>query len=90
MIAVPDFPPQASDRLVEVLRDNARAESQISNSSRNHELAVPSVEVLQKLSESATSILAEVAREASLDGSRSPDIAFVEDLLRVSAMNRQW
>ncbi|KAL8857046.1 MAG: hypothetical protein Q9178_006338 [Gyalolechia marmorata] len=79
----------ASDRLVEVLRDNARADSQPSNSSRNHELAVPSVEVLQKLSESATSVLAEVAGKASLDGSRSPEVAFVEDLLRVSTMNRQ-
>ncbi|KAL8759777.1 MAG: hypothetical protein Q9199_000501 [Rusavskia elegans] len=79
----------ASDKLTGILSNSGRADSQMSNSSRNYELAVPSVEVLQKLSESATSMLAEVARKASLNDSRSPDIAFVEDLLKASTMNRQ-
>ncbi|KAI4230104.1 MAG: hypothetical protein L6R36_000361 [Xanthoria steineri] len=72
----------ASDRLLGTLSNSGKADSQTSNNSRNHELAVPSVEVLQKLNESAISMLGEIARKARLDDPRSPDIAFVEALLK--------
>ncbi|KAL8768120.1 MAG: hypothetical protein Q9209_005583 [Squamulea sp. 1 TL-2023] len=78
----------ATDKLLVVLRDIARTDSRTSSSSRNQELAIPSVETLQKLSESATSVLTEVARKANLNRFRSLDIAFVEDLLKVSTMKR--
>lgn len=77
-----DLRKQASDRLLGTLSNSGKADSQTSNNSRNHELAVPSVEVLQKLNESAISMLGEIARKARLDDPRSPDIAFVEALLK--------
>ncbi|KAL8675306.1 MAG: hypothetical protein Q9168_000263 [Polycauliona sp. 1 TL-2023] len=79
----------ASDSLLAKLGNGDKAESLVSNGSRNHELAVPPVEVLQKLSESATSILAEVVRKAGVNGAASPDSVFVDDLLKASTMKRQ-
>ncbi|KAL8852417.1 MAG: hypothetical protein Q9221_002723 [Calogaya cf. arnoldii] len=79
----------ASDRLLGLLGNSDQADSQVSNSGRKHELPVPSVEVLQKLSERATSMLAEIARNASSKDSSSHDIAFLEDLLKASTMKRQ-
>ncbi|KAL8839273.1 MAG: hypothetical protein Q9176_004604 [Flavoplaca citrina] len=78
----------ASDKLLEGLGSSNKAVNQISHS-RNHGLAIPSVEVLQKLSESATSRLAEIVRDASLHGSAFHDFAFVEDLLKATTMARQ-
>ncbi|KAL8995696.1 MAG: hypothetical protein Q9169_004629 [Polycauliona sp. 2 TL-2023] len=73
----------ASDRLLAILGDNGKAKSQL------HELSVPSVEMLQKLSESATSTLVAAAQEATPNNVTPHDSAFVGDLLSVSTMYRQ-
>lgn len=50
---------------------------------------VPSIEMLQKLSEKATSILAENARKPRYDQSAgSTDLAFVADLLNSSTVSQ--
>ncbi|KAL8731731.1 MAG: hypothetical protein Q9166_003178 [cf. Caloplaca sp. 2 TL-2023] len=79
----------ASEKLITVFESGTKADSQPSNGATKHELPTPSLETLQKLSESATSFLAETARKAGHSVPGAPGTAFVEDLLKASRMTRQ-
>ncbi|KAL8807499.1 MAG: hypothetical protein Q9182_000664 [Xanthomendoza sp. 2 TL-2023] len=78
----------ASEKLLGLLDTGARAESQVSKGDQDNQLPIPSEKILQKLSESATSGLAQTARTARGNSSGHHEIAYVEDLLTASTMTR--
>ncbi|KAL8680177.1 MAG: hypothetical protein Q9186_003589 [Xanthomendoza sp. 1 TL-2023] len=78
----------ASEKLLGFLDTGARAESQVSKSDQDNQLPVPSKKILQRLSESATSVLAQSARTTGRNSSGHDEIDYIEDLLKASTITR--
>ncbi|KAI4244503.1 MAG: hypothetical protein L6R40_002970 [Gallowayella cf. fulva] len=71
----------ASEKLMGLLETSTKQDSQ---GNQDDQLPVPSVKTLQKLRESATSVLAETARQAGGNSSNPHQIVFVRDSLKAS------
>lgn len=80
-IYLADHPRQASEKLMGLLETSTKQDSQ---GNQDDQLPVPSVKTLQKLRESATSVLAETARQAGGNSSNPHQIVFVRDSLKAS------
>ncbi|KAL8896746.1 MAG: hypothetical protein Q9207_007556 [Kuettlingeria erythrocarpa] len=81
----------ASEKLIATIeRDPQSAVNNSGSDNSNRDLPVPSIKVLQELSEKATTILVEAVRN-STHGSKpeSSDLAFIEDALKSSTMSQE-
>ncbi|KAI4145505.1 MAG: hypothetical protein LQ341_002366 [Variospora aurantia] len=79
----------ASEKLMAVIAEGAQNTVKTPSVDGENAHPVPSIEMLQKLSEKATSILAENARKPRYDQSAgSTDLAFVADLLNSSTVSQ--
>ncbi|KAL9020208.1 MAG: hypothetical protein Q9185_002491 [Variospora sp. 1 TL-2023] len=80
----------ASEKLMAVIAEGAQNTVKTPSGDGENAHPVPSIEMLQKLSEKATSILAENARKPHYDQSAgSTDLAFVVDLLNSSTVSQE-
>ncbi|KAI4148532.1 MAG: hypothetical protein L6R39_002769 [Caloplaca ligustica] len=80
----------ASEDLISVIKSASHGAAQNPSGERNYEIPVPSIKVLQRLNEKATSVLAAAARDSSGNNNpQLPDLTFVSDMLKSSTMPRK-